>query len=128
MEQKIKVLIVDDEQTNIKILLEILEFEDEYITTSVTSGEECLEILPEFQPDVILLDIMMPGMDGYEVCKRIKNDPEHAEIKIIMLSGRAMQNEINNGFSAGADQYLSKPFGMDELLDTLKTVQLCRPA
>ncbi len=125
MEQKTKVLIVDDEQTNIKILLEILEFEDEYTTNSVTTGEECLAILPEFQPDVILLDIMMPGMDGYEVCKRIKNDPDYADIKIIMLSGRAMQNEINNGFSAGADQYLSKPFGMDELLDTLKTVQAC---
>ena len=125
MEQKTKVLIVDDEQTNIKILIEILEFEDEYTTTSVTTGEECLAILPEFLPDVILLDIMMPGMDGYEVCRRIKNNPEYADIKIIMLSGRAMQNEINNGFSAGADQYLSKPFGMDELLDTLKTVQAC---
>ncbi len=128
MEQKTKVLIVDDEQTNIKILLEILEFEDEYMTTSVTSGEECLAILPEFKPDVILLDIMMPGMDGYEVCRRIKNSPEYEATKIIMLSGRAMQNEIDNGFSAGADQYLSKPFGMDELLEVLKSVEPCRQA
>ncbi len=128
MEQKTKVLIVDDEQTNIKILHEILEFEDEYTTTSVTSGEECLAILPEFQPDVILLDIMMPGMDGYEVCRRIKNSPEYEATKIIMLSGRAMQNEVDNGFSAGADQYLSKPFGMDELLEALKSVQPCRQA
>ena len=126
MEQKTKVLIVDDEQTNIKILLEILEFEDEYTVTSVTSGEECLAILLEFQPDIILLDIMMPGMDGYEVCRRTKNSPEYEKTKIIMLSGRAMQNEIDNGFSAGADQYLSKPFGMDELLEALKSVQPCR--
>ncbi len=122
MEQKTKILIVDDEKTNIKILLEILEFEDEYVTDVVESGEECLEGLHRFQPDIILLDIMMPGIDGYEVCRRIKNDPRNASIKIIMLSGRAMQDEINAGFAAGADQYLSKPFGMDELLSALRAL------
>jgi CheY-like chemotaxis protein len=122
MEEKTKILIVDDEKTNIKILLEILEFEDEYITKSASSGEECLAILPEFHPDVILLDIMMPGLDGYEVCRRIKNDPRYNSIKILMLSGRAMQDEIHTGLEAGADQYLSKPFGMDELLTTLSAL------
>jgi len=122
MEQKTKVLIVDDEKTNIKILLEILEFEEAYVTDSASSGEECLALLPQFHPDVILLDIMMPGLDGYEVCRRIKSDPEYASTKIVMLSGRAMQNEINTGLEAGADQYLSKPFGMDELLTTLSAL------
>lgn len=122
MTRKTKILIVDDEKTNIKILLEILGFEDEYITDSVSSGEECLAMLPEFQPDIILLDIMMPGLDGYEVCRRIKNNPKYNSTKIIMLSGRAMQDEITMGFEAGADQYLSKPFGMDELLETLSAL------
>lgn len=123
MEQKIKILIVDDDRTNVKILLEILEFEEEYLTHWVSSGEDCLDVLPEFQPDVLLLDIMMPGIDGYEVCRRIRRDPDYADVKIIMLSGRAMQDEIKNGLAAGADQYLSKPFGMDELLQSLELVQ-----
>lgn len=119
VEQKTKILIVDDEKINIKILLEILEFEDEYIIRTALSGEEGLAILTEFHPDVILLDIMMPGIDGYEVCRSIRNDQEHRSAKIIMLSGRAMQDEIDKGLEAGADKYLSKPFGMNELLDTL---------
>jgi len=122
MKEKIKILLVDDEQKNIKILLEILEFEEKYITRAVLSGRECLEILPEFKPDILLLDIMMPGLDGYEVCKEIRNNPSYNSMKIIMLSGRAMQDEIKKGFEAGADQYISKPFGMTELLDALKAL------
>jgi len=122
MKDKIKILLVDDEQKNIQILLEILEFEDEYITKAVLSGKECLALIPEFQPDILLLDIMMPGLDGYEVCKRIRNDPAHSSMKIMMLSGRAMQDEIKKGFDAGADQYISKPFGMTELLDAVKAL------
>ena len=123
MEQNTKVLIIDDEKTNIKILLEIFEFdEDEYITRTAFSGEEGLEILSGFHPDVILLDIMMPGIDGYEVCRRIRNDPANCSAKIIMLSGRAMQDEIDKGFEAGADKYVSKPFGIKELLDILKAL------
>lgn len=122
MKEKIKILLVDDEQKNIKILLEILEFEEEYITKAVLSGRECLEMIPEFKPDILLLDIMMPGLDGYEVCKEIRNDPNYNSMKIMMLSGRAMQDEIKKGFEAGADQYISKPFGMTELLDALKAL------
>ncbi|HIP38652.1 MAG TPA: response regulator [Desulfocapsa sulfexigens] len=120
MEQKTKILIVDDEQTNIKILLEILDFEDAYITKTVTSGEECLAVLPEFGPDIILLDIMMSGMDGYDVCRHIRKDPVHCDVKILILSGRAMPDEIHKGIDAGADNYISKPFGMNDLLDALK--------
>jgi CheY-like chemotaxis protein len=120
MVEKIKILLVDDESKNIKILLEILSFEEEYVTMSALSGEECLALIPEFQPDIVLLDIMMPGLDGYEVCKRIRNNPEQSSMKIMMLSGRAMQDEIDKGMAAGADQYIAKPFSMTELLDALK--------
>ncbi len=123
MSETIKVLLVDDQEKNIKILLEILEFEDEYTTEAVYSGDECLKILPSFMPDIILLDIMMPGIDGYEVCKRIRANPDHKSVKIIMLSGRAMQDEVTMGMEAGADRYISKPFGMTELLDALEEVR-----
>ena len=120
MVEKIKILLVDDEEKNIKILLEILEYEEEYITKSVLSGKECLEVIPEFKPDILLLDIMMPELNGYEVCKQIRNNPEYSSMKILMLSGRAMKDEISKGMAAGADKYLSKPFSMAELLDALK--------
>ena len=122
MQEKIKILLVDDEQKNIKILLEILEFEEEYLVESVLSGRKCLELIPDFKPDILLLDIMMPDLDGYEVCKQIRNNPEYSFIKIMMLSGRAMQDEIDKGMAAGADRYLSKPFSMTELLDALKVL------
>ena len=120
MEEKIKILLVDDEKKNIEILLEILEFEEEYIVESVLSGRECLALIPDFKPDILLLDIMMPDINGYEVCKQIRNNSEYSSLKIMMLSGRAMQDEIDKGMAAGADLYISKPFSMTELLDALK--------
>jgi len=122
MQEKIKILLVDDEQKNIKILLEILEFEEEYIVESALSGRECLELIPDFKPDILLLDIMMPDLNGYEVCKQIRNNSDYSSMKIMMLSGRAMQDEIDKGMAAGADLYISKPFSMTELLDALKVL------
>ncbi len=128
MKEKTRILIIDDEQTNINILLEILEFEEEYLVRSALSGEEGLALMAEFQPDIVLLDVMMPGMDGYEVCQRIRNSGEHCRAGIVMLSGRAMQAEIERGLAVGADRYLSKPFGMDELLAALDSLEIgkCR--
>jgi len=128
MKEKTRILIIDDEQTNINILLEILEFEEEYLVRSALSGEEGLALMAEFQPDIVLLDVMMPGMDGYEVCQRIRNSGEHCRAGIVMLSGRAMQAEIERGLAVGADRYLSKPFGMDELLAALDSLKIgkCR--
>jgi len=123
MQEKIKILLVDDEEKNIKILLEILEFEDNYIIKSALSGRECLALMPDFKPNILLLDIMMPDLNGYEVCKQIRNNPKYSSMKIMMLSGRAMQNEIDKGMAAGADLYISKPFSMTELLDALKVLR-----
>lgn len=123
MEGNIKLLLVDDEEKNIKILLEILEYEEDYHIKSVLSGKDCLALLPEFKPDILLLDIMMPDVDGYAVCKQIRQDPLYQDMKILMLSGRAMKEEIDQGMAAGADAYLSKPFSMAELLSVLKELQ-----
>jgi len=120
MESKIKLLIVDDEQKNINILLEILEFEEQYTIQSALSGDDCLAMIPDFSPDILLLDLMMPGTDGYEVCRQVRDNPAYNSMKIVILSGRAMQDEIARGLAMGADNYLSKPFGMNELLETLK--------
>ncbi len=115
-----KVLIVDDEPINVKLIEEILEYEDDFTCRTVANGEEALSILGEYYPDIILLDIMMPGMSGYDVCRRVKNDPKHKFAKVLMISGKAMVEERLEGYEAGADDYITKPFVDDELLAKLK--------
>jgi two-component system sensor histidine kinase/response regulator len=109
-----KILIVDDNPTNIEILQEYLE--DNYELEIASSGMEALEKAATFQPAIILLDIMMPGMDGYEVCKRVRATPSLAHIKIIILSVKAMLSERLEGYTSGADDYITKPFEEEELL------------
>lgn len=113
MAQHGKILIVDDNPLNIEILEERLE---DYQTLAVESGEAALEIAPEFQPDIVLLDIMLPGDDGYDVCRRMRHDPSLKRTKIIMVSAKAMLEERLKGYAAGADDYLTKPFEGDELV------------
>ena len=109
-----KILIVDDNATNIAILEEVLS--DQYKLHPARSGEEALEALEEFRPDAVLLDIMMPGIDGYETCRRIRANPAHKSVKVIMVSAKAMVSERLKGYEAGADDYITKPFEEDELL------------
>ncbi|MBU3916943.1 response regulator [bacterium] len=118
MRSDYKILIVDDDPMNIDILMDDLE--DLYILKSADSGEEALKIIPEFCPDLVLLDIMMSGIDGYEVCRRIRADKKYNSIKIILISGRAMENERQKGYQMGADDYVTKPFEVEELVEKIQ--------
>ena len=109
-----RILLVDDHLTNIVILEEILG--DTYVLATATSGEEALAMASAFQPALILLDIMMPGIDGYETCRRIRALPPLRHTKIIMVSTKGMLSERLQGYDAGADDYLTKPFDAEELL------------
>ncbi|MBT4092134.1 MAG: response regulator [Deltaproteobacteria bacterium] len=113
MRSDFKVLIVDDDSMNIDILKDDLE--EEYIVDSADSGEDALELIPDFMPDVVLLDIMMSGIDGYEVCRRIRANTLYDNMKIILISGRAMDDERQKGFEVGADDYITKPFDVDDV-------------
>jgi CheY-like chemotaxis protein len=111
---KSKVLIVDDTPENIQVLMVTLK--DQYAIVAAINGEKALKLaLSDPQPNVILLDIMMPGMDGFEVCKRLKADPATREIPVIFLS--ALDDTANKvkGFSLGAVDYISKPFQPEEV-------------
>ena len=121
MKSDFKVLIVDDDAMNIDILRDDLE--EKYLVASAESGEEALELIPDFKPDVLLLDIMMTGIDGYEVCRRIRADKHFDEIKIILISGRAMDNERQKGFEVGADDYITKPFDVDSVDEKIQNLQ-----
>ncbi len=118
MDKNQKVLIVDDEVRNQRIIMEVLEGLVEYKTAS--SGEEALKIADEYLPDLVLLDIMMPGINGYEVCKKIKANPNMKFTKIILVSGKAMIEERIKGYDEGADDYMTKPFAPEELLAKAK--------
>lgn len=113
-----RILIVDDCQTNIDVLAELLE--DRYNVASAISGEDCLEKLPNFSPDLVILDIMMPGVDGYEVCRRIKQGPTGSFTQVILVSGKASAQERLRGYEMGADDYLTKPFNHDEMLAKIR--------
>jgi len=112
------ILSVDDEEKNVRITQHI--FEDDYQFISASSGEQALEKLKEFVPAVILLDIMMPGIDGYAVCKMLKNDRRFELTKIILISGKGMLEERLKGYEMGADDYVIKPVDPDELLAKVK--------
>ncbi len=113
MQPQSKVLVVDDHPTNIKIIREALD--GAYQLATAASGEEALQIVPKFLPDIILLDIMMPGIDGYEVCRRVRSNPALCHCKILMVSAKAMLSERLQGYEAGADDYITKPFEEEEL-------------
>lgn len=103
------ILIVDDAKENINILAELLR--PEFKIRAATNGEKALEIaFSDDPPDLILLDIMMPGIDGYEVCKRLKESTQTKNISIIFVSGKVSEEDIIYGFELGAVDYVTKPF------------------
>ena len=109
-----RILGVDDNPRNLAILRK--SFAPQFDLVTAASGEEALEVASRLRPDLILLDIMMPGIDGYETCRRLRADPTLSGIKIIIVSAKAMTSERIEGYAAGADDYLVKPFDQDELL------------
>lgn len=110
-----KILIVDDISRNIQILGNIL-FQTRFQIAYAQSGQQALDICKTQDFDLILLDIMMPGMDGYEVCKRLKKNPSTSEIPIIFLTAKADMDSVIKGFDVGGQDYITKPFNAAELL------------
>ena len=114
MAQSDKILLVDDNPVNIDLLEMLLG--DEYILATADSGEEAIKVTQEFHPDLILLDIMMPGINGYETCRQLRAMQPARHIKIIMVSAKTMVLDRLQGYEAGADDYVTKPFNNGELL------------
>lgn len=112
------ILIVDDEVVNIEIVS--LALEDKYTLIKANNAEEALDILKTTIPAIILLDIMMPGLNGYELCQLIRSDERLKLCKVILLSGKAMLEERLKGYHAGANEYIPKPFEEEELQAKVK--------
>ena len=118
MTAKGRILIVDDIPTNVDILRRILR--KDYDLDAAASGEECLAKLPAFKPQLILLDIMMPGIDGYETCRRIKSSDVGPFVQVILVSGKGSAAERLEGYEVQADDYIVKPFNHEELLSKVR--------
>jgi len=120
MDKKASILYVDDEPINLIIMEELLR--DNYALNTVKSGESCLEQVGLQKPDLILLDVNMPKMDGLETCERLKTDTDTAEIPIIFVSALASHEELMAGYEAGGDDYITKPFSQEILQKKVQIV------
>ncbi|SDC96207.1 Response regulator receiver domain-containing protein [Algoriphagus faecimaris] len=114
-----KILIVDDEP-NILLSLEYLLKKEGFRVFIARDGEEAMAIMEENLPQLVILDIMMPKVDGYEVCKYIRKKSD--EVKVIFLSAKSKQQDIKKGLDLGADLYLTKPFGNKDLVAKVKNL------
>jgi DNA-binding response OmpR family regulator len=114
-----KILVADDEP-NIVAALEFLLQRNGFEVVVARNGEEALQLVESAVPDLVLLDVMMPVRSGYEVCRRIRERPEWSRIKIVMLSAKGRDAEVNKGLALGADLYITKPFSTRDLMDKVK--------
>jgi DNA-binding response OmpR family regulator len=116
-----RVLIADDEP-NIVASLEFLMEQSGFEVRVATNGREALALIAEFRPDLVLLDVMMPEKNGYEVCQAVRAQPEWAATKVVMLSAKGRDIEVAKGLEIGADAYVTKPFSTRELVAQVRAM------
>lgn len=119
-----KILIVDDE-AHIRILLErtLIDFEDEGVEILLAeNGEEALELIKTEKPALVFLDVMMPKMNGFDVCHAVKNELKMDDVYIVMLTAKGQEYDKQKGVDVGADVYMTKPFDPDEIYDKVEEV------
>ncbi len=116
-----KVVVVEDE-ADIREVIEYNLNREGYRTSSVSDGEQALQMIRKAEPDLVLLDLMLPGLDGIEVCQQLKSDPSTRDIRIIMVTAKGEERDVLLGLGVGADDYVTKPFSPRELLGRVKAV------
>jgi two-component system, OmpR family, phosphate regulon response regulator PhoB len=116
-----KLLIADDERS-VRLLVSATLASDRYHILEASSGVEAFDLIKEQHPRMVLLDVRMPDIDGLEICRRVRADPELEDIAIVMLTGDNAPDQIEQGLAAGANQYLTKPFSPLQLLQIVETI------
>ena len=121
MENKHDILVIDDEPQLVELIKNILEFEN-YTVRFAYNGVEGLEQVQKQIPSLIILDIMMPEMDGYEFTERLKADESYKDIPIVMLTAKGKTSDMQKGYLSGVEGYISKPFNSYDLLGVIKII------
>ncbi len=116
-----EILIVDDEPS-IVVPIQFLMEQQGYNVVVAENGHDALDMIYKYNPDLVLLDIMLPGIDGYEVCEIVRLNPKLRDVKVIFLTAKGREVEIAKGLALGADAYITKPFSNAELVAKVKTV------
>ncbi len=116
---KKKILIVEDENCLLRLECILLTSKG-YDVMGVSDGEEALKIISDYKPDLVLLDVIMPGIDGFEVCRRIKSDPKFDHIPVVMLTAKKKPQDIQKGEVVGAASYITKPFKSSTVIETIQ--------
>ena len=117
-----KILLAEDEEDIRKVAQISLQFRGGWTVILATDGEECLAKAAQERPDLILLDCMMPKLDGYETCRRLKQDPDLREIPVIFLTAKSQESEVRKGLALGAVGYLIKPFNPMSLAAEIREI------
>ena len=116
-----EILIVDDEPS-VVVSIQFLMEQQGYRVMIAERGDDALDLIYQYKPDLVLLDIMLPGIDGYEVCEIVRLNPEYRNVKIIFLTALGREVEIAKGLAIGADAYITKPYSNAELVAKVKEV------
>jgi CheY-like chemotaxis protein len=120
-DQLLRVLVVDDNHDNADIVSQYLENTRDYIVSVAYDGDEALRSFGDQRPDLVLLDVMMPGINGWEVCRAMKSDPAHADkTRVIMVTARDDLSDKRTALQTGADDFLEKPLDLSKLLTTVR--------
>lgn len=116
-----KILIAEDERDIRDLVAFTLRFAGHEVTAA-SNGEEAVQLAPKEKPDLILMDVRMPRMTGYDACRVMKADPNLKDIPVVFLSAKGQESEIQTGLDVGAEEYLLKPFAPDQLTDRVKAI------
>jgi len=114
-----EILIVDDEP-DVVVPIQFLMEQQGYLVMVAERGEDALDLIYQYKPDLVILDILLPGIDGYEVCEIIRLEPSFRDVKILFLTARDREVDITKGLSLGADAYITKPFSNTELVTKVR--------
>ena len=115
------IFLVEDEVDHQELIKIVLE-QNRLSVFSTASGERALPLIKQMKPDVVVLDVVLPGLDGFEICKKLRADPDTAQLPIILLTSRSADEDRQKGTDAGANLYLIKPFGIEKLVDEIRAL------